>query len=303
VAEKVLTLLLMAATTLLCGLLPYRLLGRGRQEAGTTLVSLASCFSGGVFIAACLLDLLPETEEKIQEVLKQLKNDTEYPIAEFLVCCGFFIILTIEQGVLHCQEVWLRKAEDREALVSGGSPGEVTVSTYNTVPHHHHHQHHQHHHHHHQHQHSALRSLMLLVALSFHSVFEGIAIGVQDTSAQLLSIFLAVMVHKALMAFSLGLNLAQADLGSSTFLLSTAVFTLASPLGIGVGILMSDLPPSTAGDIFNGVLQGVAGGTFLYVTFFEVLPHELNVPGRRLLKVGCVILGYVALAGLLYVAH
>ena len=62
------TLLLMAATTLLCGLLPYRLLGRGRQGAGTTLVSLASCFSGGVFIAACLLDLLPETEEKIQEV-------------------------------------------------------------------------------------------------------------------------------------------------------------------------------------------------------------------------------------------
>ena len=132
------------------------------------------------------------------------------------------------------------------------------------------------------------------------------------------------MVHKALMAFSLGLNLAQADLGSSTFLVSTAVFTLASPLGIGVGILMSDLPPSAAGDIFNGVLQGtahsaqsahssqkldrisaagVAGGTFLYVTFFEVLPHELNVPGRRLLKVGCVILGYAALASLLYVAH
>ena len=66
------------------------------------------------------------------------------------------------------------------------------------------------------------------------------------------------MVHKALMAFSLGLNLAQADLGSSTFLVSTAVFTLASPLGIGVGILMSDLPPSAAADIFNGVLQGTA---------------------------------------------
>ena len=66
------------------------------------------------------------------------------------------------------------------------------------------------------------------------------------------------MVHKALMAFSLGLNLAQADLDSSTFLVSTAVFTLASPLGIGVGILMSDLPPSTTGDIFNGVLQGTA---------------------------------------------
>ena len=31
--------------------------------------------------------------------------------------------------------------------------------------------------------------------------------------------------------------------------------------------------------------QGIAGGTFLYITFFEVLPHELNKPARRLWKV------------------
>jgi len=229
-----------------------------------------------------------------------LKYDTEYPIAEFLVCCGFFIILTIEQGVLHCQEVWQNKAEDREAQTNGDSPAEA--NSFDTVPRHHDHHHHQDHHQQQRH-HSSLRSLMLVVALSFHSIFEGIAIGVQDTSAQLLSIFLAVMVHKALMAFSLGLNLAQADLGSSTFLLSTAVFTLASPLGIGVGILMSDFPPSTTGDILSGVLQGIAGGSFLYVTFFEVLPNELNLPGQRLLKVFCVILGYTVLSIILYVAH
>ena len=31
-------------------------------------ISFASCFAGGVFIAACLLDLLPDVEEKIQQV-------------------------------------------------------------------------------------------------------------------------------------------------------------------------------------------------------------------------------------------
>ena len=76
-------------------------------------------------------------------------------------------------------------------------------------------------------QHSCLRSLSLLLAISVHSVFEGLAIGLQDNSAQLLSIFLAVMAHKAVMAFSLGLNLAQSSLSTRSFLLSTVVFSLA----------------------------------------------------------------------------
>ena len=36
---------------------------------------------------------------------------------------------------------------------------------------------------------------------------------------------------------------------------------------------------------YSSKLQGIAGGTFLYITFFEVLPHELNIPSKRLWKV------------------
>ncbi len=32
------------------------------------IISFSSCFAGGVFIAACLLDLLPDVEEKIDQV-------------------------------------------------------------------------------------------------------------------------------------------------------------------------------------------------------------------------------------------
>ena len=75
VTEKVSTLLAMAAITFLSGMLPYKLLGqlRHNRDSGSrarwqTIVSFSSCFSGGVFIAACLLDLLPDIEEKIEEV-------------------------------------------------------------------------------------------------------------------------------------------------------------------------------------------------------------------------------------------
>ena len=98
---------------------------------------------------------------------------------------------------------------------------------------------------------------MLLLALSFHSVFEGIAIGLQDNAGQFLSIVIAVMVHKTVIAFSLGLNIAQSDLNFKSFIISNIIFSLASPLGVGVGILMTDLPQSLMRDICNGILQGI----------------------------------------------
>ena len=81
------------------------------------------------------------------------------------------------------------------------------------------------------------------------------------------------------------------------------MYYLASPLGIMVGILMTGLPPSLPNDICNGVLQCLAGGTFIYITFFEVLPNELNAPGNRLQKVIFVILGFIAICGVLSIAE
>ena len=37
-------------------------------------ISFSSCFGGGVFIGACLLDLLPEVEEQFEAVVKQVSR-------------------------------------------------------------------------------------------------------------------------------------------------------------------------------------------------------------------------------------
>jgi len=336
VTEKVITLLAMTVITFLFGMMPLKLFSQLRHNPDVSsrirwrmLISFSSCFAGGVFIAACLLDLLPDVEEKISEVLAEIKDqynvDLDYPVAQFIMVFGFFLILTIEQSVLHFQEQWMQD-EEREPLLSRSR--QASIGSYHSS---HSHQHASHHHHqssepamtgvsntahhshdgHHNHshighgvfQHSSLRSIMLLLALSFHSVFEGIAIGLQDNSAQLLSIFIAVIVHKAVMAFSLGLNIAQSDLSVKSFVMSNIMFSIASPVGVGIGIAVADLPSSLPQDICNGLLQGIAGGTFLYITFFEVLPHELNVPNKRLWKVFFVILGYSCICGLLFITH
>ena len=110
-----------------------------------------------------------------------------------------------------------------ESLASLGAPDDVVG--------------HEHHHDHGVafHPHSTIRSLILLIALSFHSVFEGLAIGLQQDLGQLISLFIAVIAHKAIMAFSLGLTLAQASLSAKQYVMSIMIFSLASPFGMGIG--------------------------------------------------------------------
>lgn len=49
--------------------------------------------------------------------------------------------------------------------------------------------------------HSVVRSLMLLLSLSLHSVFEGLALGLQSSMSSTLQIFAALAVHKSVLAF------------------------------------------------------------------------------------------------------
>ena len=46
--------------------------------------------------------------------------------------------------------------------------------------------------------------------------------------------------------------------------------------------------------------KGIACGTFLYVTFFEVLPHELNSSDLRTPKMIFIILGFAASCAIVF---
>merc|ERR1712112_280808 len=60
--------------------------------------------------------------EKVDEIREGVKDaynlDIEYPLSQFMMCCGFFLILTLEQAVLHFQENWIQESEERRPLLS-----------------------------------------------------------------------------------------------------------------------------------------------------------------------------------------
>ncbi|KAJ6631261.1 Zinc transporter ZIP1 [Pseudolycoriella hygida] len=78
------------------------------------------------------------------------------------------------------------------------------------------------------------------------------------------------------------------------------VFTFAavSPMGIGIGIIVSG-GESTTASLVSAILQGLASGTLLYVVFFEILQK-----GRSgILQFFAVIFGYSLMFALTFIIH
>jgi len=306
-AKSIVLVTLFVVTFISC-LLPLKLASTIRNTVDprrkTTyerVMSFLNCFAGGVFLGTCLLDLFPEVQDNVKEATELLNITGSFPIAEFLVVTGFFLILIVEQVSLDCKSQQSRpqQADGIESLLDENSPlRDGTTADYSSFPENH------------GHSHSImpsemttnskLRSLLLLLALSLHSVFEGLAIGLQPNVDEVLEIFAAVALHKSVVAFSLSLNLVQSNLKLGSILQLTFIFCVASPVGLGIGMGVMKMCSSGQLIVLSGLLQGLACGTFLYVTFFEVLPHELNSSGQRMSKLFFIILGFASSCAIVF---
>ncbi|KAF4083014.1 hypothetical protein AMELA_G00135180 [Ameiurus melas] len=289
---KISALVGLLALTLFFGFIPVRM-KFFRVTSGTEthriIVSFISCFAGGVFLAACLLDIIPDY---LSDISAQLQDtDIDYPLAEFIIACGFFIVLILERLVISCNGQG--NEELAPLLPSAGHSHSHTHRSVNDVESSGHHVHVD------LQAHSSFRAFMLFLSLSLHSVFEGLAIGLQTTETKVLEICIAILIHKSIIVFSLSIKLIQSAIRPMWLTIYILVFSVMSPLGIAIGIGVSEAQLQM-GALVQAVLEGLAAGTFVYITFLEILPHELNSPGRQLLKVLFILIGFSLMAFLCF---
>jgi len=146
---------------------------------------------------------------------------------------------------------------------------------------------------------STVRDFITVLALSLHAVFEGLAVGLEDSVVTVWTLYAAVAMHKYILAFCVGLELFTAK--NNLFIVNVGyilVFAIMSPLGIGIGIAVTTLlkKDDTVYNTTVGVLQGLAAGTLLYVVVFEVLQREKSkqkVPG--LIQLAFVLAGFATI--------
>ena len=155
-------------------LLPMAL--RGNE----TFLSLSRMLAVGVMLGGGLLHLLPDAAAEIADAF-------EFPVAYFLFSMGLILPLAVETLMLsphandHGMQVIIH-AKDISDDISGSEDSigparrELPLST----------------------------AMVLLVALSFHSVLEGLAQGTARTIETGMVLLLAIAAHKGLAAFALG---------------------------------------------------------------------------------------------------
>lgn len=305
IGAKWIVLVTLFLLTFLFSMLPLKLMKTFHETADPVkryrygrIISLLSCFAAGVFMATCLLDLFPEVDDILERAMTS-HIKTSFPIAEFTVAFGFFLVLVVEQVVLNCKETSENSAGVIDSYVEVDPEARRKFHRQDSIEGVSNHPH-LHEENYEEEPHSSFRTFLLVMAISLHSLFEGLAIGLQPDVDSVLQIFAAVVLHKTVIAFSLGLSLVQSQLKILTIIRSNLLFCITSPIGMGIAMGLEEFSHSVDSSIINGVLQGLACGTFVYITFFEVLPHELNKQNDRLLKVLSVLVGFSVVCGVLF---
>uniref|UniRef100_A0A0N5B3V6 ZIP family metal transporter n=1 Tax=Strongyloides papillosus TaxID=174720 RepID=A0A0N5B3V6_STREA len=103
----------------------------------------------------------------------------------------------------------------------------------------------------------------------------------------------ANLIHKLIVAFSMGLQLARTHAHNIKWVIvSMFIFSITSPVGTIVGSLVHNIENEYLKDILLMIMQGLAVGTFLYVTFFEILINERNNEHNNFLKLTLIVFGF-----------
>ncbi|XP_052866751.1 zinc transporter ZIP3 [Anopheles cruzii] len=308
---KLLAIFALGAGSFLCGILPLFCMQRNHVRY-PRLLSFLLCFGAGVLLATAIVHMLPEIRSSLGQYAEIVFCGGfffMYSIDELLHACG---IGSHEHGEGSAQAVRNRSASrrysvdsesDAASTASGGrsyGTNDVTesllknqqrsISESQLAPDE-------------RVENANLRSVLtstsssslvavrdrppttasevqltgvfgLLLALSLHSLLEGLAIGVQNSAAKVLLLLGAVSAHKFVVGFALGVELSTYGTRQRcSHILQVLTFSLGSVAGIGMGMGLDGLNEALT-NVVMPVLQGLAGGTLLYVTVSEVLPRE-----------------------------
>lgn len=133
---------------------------------------------------------------------------------------------------------------------------------------------------HHAHMKVSPPSLVLLLALSAHSVLAGFGLGVDTLSEEGsgLGTFIAIIAHKGFAAYALGSNFGKDylnGLGFAWCVLLCVIFSITTPFGTVMGALVSNGLEGRGRDGLEAITLGIASGTFIYIAIIEMLMLDL----------------------------
>ncbi|KAF3963399.1 hypothetical protein ACB098_08G049700 [Castanea mollissima] len=243
---KVWCLIILLVSTFAFGVSPYFF------RWNESFLLLGTQFAGGVFLATSLIHFLSDSAGTFADLTTKT-----YPFAFMLASAGYVLTLLAD-----CIVAYLTSGSKREARIllmdEGRTPEQPKEVHVDVNP-------------------EFLRTtsfgdaLLLILALCFHSVFEGIAVGVSATEGEAWRNLWTISLHKMFAAISMGIALLKM-LPKRPFLSTAAysfAFAVSSPVGVGIGIAIDATTQGQTANWIYAISMGIACG------FSSMLPSTI----------------------------
>ena len=294
-ALKIVSIFVFLGMAMAFGLMPYYI---KRFRTSTRFLSISNAFSGGLFLGIGLFHVLPEGAEMLEEY--------SLPWAYFCAYLSYALILFVEKvafnshSLIHghgnsqkeprisIEPVPELNTSDRQ-IEKEGVKEKLVEDEYN-----HEHEHQEHEHEQKKKKKSGITPYILLLALGFHGLFEGIALGIQGEVRDALFLSLAIAAHKWAASLTLGISIIKTGIELKKMVIMIAIFGFIGPVGIAIGMIVR----ASADGVVQGIFLSISVGTFIYIACTEVLVEEFEHSDNKYLKFLAFIVGGIFTAGL-----
>ncbi len=163
-----------------------------------------------------------------------------------------------------------------------------------------------------------MKSVITIIAISIHSVFEAFAIGLEKDFSDLIQLFIPVVLHKGFEALTCGVIIQRYTFSGKDktyesikqqkyitilfyifIIMQVLIYSCSTPLGIIIGTILNTINLSNSYYLMLGILLSLASGSFLFIAFFEIIPmalHESKHVCERFVKLIFISLGFALMA-------
>jgi len=301
VIGKIVLLVIIGPITFLASLIPWLLAGRYHSRL-VDLLAGGSCLAGGVILGGAMSHLFPDAMDAFNTYLDV---EEPYPYAPLIAVLTLFFLLCVDK--LFIERNHLNESDESgpskelQVLSEGVSPppeperhlhnhyqasvmkleegnkvndGDATIDQ----------------------SHRIATAYMFLFALSLHSLLDGLGLGSESTGDGFWGLVAAVLGHKLLDGFALGIPVFYARFSLVHSMMLLAFCAAMTPIGIGIGWASTSVMEGRSAILAEGIFLSLSLGSFFYIALIELLPAGLASSKHIHLKMAAAITGWALMA-------
>ncbi|XP_009759352.1 zinc transporter 1-like [Nicotiana sylvestris] len=242
------------------------------QNDYSSLNFLIKAFAAGVILATGFIHILPDAFQSLTNPCLNTEIFGSFPFAGFVSMMSAIFTLMMESFATgYHRRAELRKAqpvnigdddEENDGIQTHGPQILLERTNSSTLIRH------------------RLISQILELGILVHSVIIGISLGTTENPKTIKPLIIALSFHQFFEGMGLGGCISQAKYRGRTIAIMVLFFTLTTPSGIGIGMMISKgyNEQSSAALIVQGVLNSASAGILIYMALVDLLAKDFMDP-------------------------